>query len=156
MAAAVQGGAPATFLLGDGSAGELVQPEKLLLSELSVPKDGPLAHPIVLTLVSCVTIPLSVPRPSPVLIRAGDAAKYSSQLLQHLHTIAAHVPPTMTLATLAQLVVAQATAASASVLQSRHEFLQVAFVEFLLRAHPHTPLAVQVARLGLPRQYLYP
>jgi hypothetical protein len=106
-------------------SGELIHPGQLLVSDLVVPSDNLAIHPAILTLVSRVTIPLGLPAPSPALIKAGDAAKVNIQLLQHLHTISAHVPPEMPLSILVQLVVAQAAAASEKVLKARHEFLQV-------------------------------
>jgi hypothetical protein len=51
-------------------------------------------------------------------------------LLQKLHTISAHVPPSMPLKQLVQLLLVHAGAAAEKIQNSRHDFLQVSATWF--------------------------
>ena len=121
---AIDGGAQAAFLICHNS--ELVQPGNLLVSDLKLPTADPSSCPVCLMLTCRVTIPVDVPKPSPALIKAGEGAKFSAQLQQQPHTIAAYVSLAMPLERLVHLLLVQAAAVSATVQSSRHEILQVA------------------------------
>jgi hypothetical protein len=143
---AVQRGAPAAFVVDSSS--ELVQSGQQLVSDLVVPSGGLATNATSLTLVCRITVPVGLPVPSPALVNAGDAAKYSSQLQQQLHTVSAHVPPSMPLSTLVQLVLAQAGSVSEKVLKCRHEFLQVDSNNFVRVLSVLTPYCSSICRTG--------
>jgi hypothetical protein len=105
------------------------------VSDLNTLKDTSAKSPVNVTLTCRVTVPADHPKPSPALIKAGGACRHDGQLQQHVHTVAAHLPPTMPLATLVLLAHAQAAAVSDKLQSARHEFLQVCVVNaFLLMA----------------------